>query len=436
MQAKKRQCTSTEHQSIKRQKFDGPRSAETAIKLDELNIDCLEIICLNLDVESLVAVANTHSRLKIAAQLAFRRKYRGITEFSAQNARCQSRKQKPIIAKDSIRSDDLCFTLRFIRCFGHCISELSLTVLSWTDAFTHIIHYANEYSNWSLKSICINAGGLDILSDVKKPFAEIEELEMLHCNTTSERLKWLFPKLKHLSCRSDDLKCIANHFPGLTSLNLHVTIFQEDQKKAARASVAECFRRNPQLLMLSINLNKAWNKNLIRKASEFLPALESLEISGYAELLKAAAADKPVLFKSVKRFKCHWWGPIAAIPWTFSNLEKFTLDGYNEHDDAHDIHNFLSKNPSISKLTIPIESLNNVPNISSILTSINSISLHGSKQISSPELISILDYMKTLQKLKFEWPVKRIKRLKMYCREKWQIKHDGRCFVKLKRKID
>lgn len=224
----------------KRSKVEVEENIKTgsSIKIDDVNLDCLEHVFRLLDLKDLINVAEANKQLNAAAGLAFNHKYGKLYVL----LRNEKPKQGPPVEiyedRNFISVNNRKFTFKILRLFGHYISEVSIDAL-YPDAnrarvnYDRIVQYVNEYCLESLTSFRVLRHPKNVLNALKKEFKNVEDVRMSGGRIQSEILfqinQW-FPNMRRLKLhpiRFPDLKSIK--FEHLEDLSMG--IFPIDKKK-------------------------------------------------------------------------------------------------------------------------------------------------------------------------------------------------------------
>lgn len=349
-----------EHQETKRP--DIPQ-----IHLTDLDYhSCLVRAPILLDIDDLLNVADTSKRMREAAQVALGLKYTRHFEIIVGNLgiRLDPGSLYDLKNNNCIKSRNTRFLLRFFRCFGQIISSCKLTLCSngiTAAEWQAIFEYVNRYSNISLKQLYIEHYEERCLHSATQPFVNVDDV-LINFEIPKDQSKWLFTKVQAINVHSLDLGCLEQHLPELKLLkldsfrDLFFTFDLEERKSRSLQSILECFRCNPQLRELHLEIPTDMIIVSLQSAAELLPSLEHLyiKITDSSYLVQASATMKPIHFKNVKTFVFEYYGSYV-IPLTFDKLEHFECvpEGffhrdYSQHEHVYD---FIRNNPKIVKLT-------------------------------------------------------------------------------------
>lgn len=395
--------TPAEEQPTKCRKIE-QIEAVPQFSLSDVNIDCLEKIFLNLDIPDLVAVAQKNNHLKVAAQLAYQKNYKHIVRLYVDD--CLNYEYNQL--DNEISSSEMGFLMPLIRCFGHFITELGISMSKQKSAkkkLDHILNYTNEHCK-GLKKIEIDSAKSNPFKLVSSPFPEVVELVVWIPKLRCKRLNWLFPKLQRLTCSMDDFTHIPYHFPECKWLDVSFGGELIQLLRTTCDHIAKHIRLNPQLQKLSLSFRtlRAPCMDLIRTASERLPALEYLNLRGEAYDSMKNPGAIPIHFKTVNTFIVNWCSAGASLPFTFDRLQSLSIG--LEFEDLtfcyRSHHDFVMKHRSISKLSADASFFRKFKNIMQILP-LQEVTVLRSSIFSETRIVAFLKKMHTLNQIQFSY---------------------------------
>lgn len=320
------------------------------LTLTDINIDCLEHIFMQLTIVDFVNIAHTNKQLKLAADLAFARKFGEKTfRFRVDSV---FPNHSPEDGDEWVIVHDLQTSLRLLRCYGHLISKLDLERKLLRSAHIKVLRYVNRFSYESLIEISFHRiFNVAFESAMKKPFQNVQEASFTCCRfgTINISVKYWFPALRRLHLirnEFDDPKLIAELMPKLE----HLTFFGGGRISAT--DILTVLHRNPQLRSLSLSC--VYSARFY--PSKILPKLECLELRGFpndfaaheGDLVNFRTAKKlKIVFKSIGSFTQR----VPTIKLSFDNLEEFSVDlGMNIWVNV--LTTFLKANQSITKVSL------------------------------------------------------------------------------------
>lgn len=401
---RKRRRDEDNENPVKQTKIVTIESITFKTKLTDVNDDCLEKVFMYLSLDDLLNIAHTNKKLKTAADMVFANKF-GKESFSFT---IETSHQNKILRTqpDNIWINDLKTSLRLLRCYGHLISDLSISYNeNFRTAPIKVLHYTNIYCSETLKSIGFcNLFNYVFEISMKKPFLKIEKVYFSWCvlrKKISNFNKW-FPAMRCLSLsygRLTDPSSIETHFPQLERLH----ISNEFKGKSLKPeNVIAVFRLNPQLRQTSLD-GLHFSKHL-QSISQYLPALEHLTIDNYSK-----NSFSPANFKSVKSLNIYFiYNPndqvlLPLINLSFEQLDKveMNLEEYEIIDEAFD---FFKKHQSITKLTLnsgadTVINKERLIRIATILPLLNEIIFKD--ELTADEAIHFLDEFKLVNQFTF-----------------------------------
>lgn len=151
------------------------------LKLIDINIDCLEKIFAHASFDDFINIAHTNKQLKVAADLAFAKKYRNKQfNFYARHERNRTKE-----------SDNMMFicdpkvALRLLRSFGHVISKMEFHAQN-KRLFNKVLRYTNEYCSVSYAKLTDISFSQIIFTDTfewsfEQPFSTVKNVQFRLC---------------------------------------------------------------------------------------------------------------------------------------------------------------------------------------------------------------------------------------------------------------
>lgn len=373
--------------TISREEMSGRQPQLT--DLDDHN--CLVRILICLNIEDLLSVADTSKQMRVAAEVALRRKYTDDFELFALSS-VQPVEETHILSYNRIWSRGMRFLMRFMRCFGQYVSQLTIeksSFISFTAAQA-IFEHANRYLNISLKKLTVEH--YFCFESAIQPFVNVVEI-VVNCGISNEHFKWLFPNVQTIDYHAWQMGCIEQHFSELR--NLYLCLFPDplyfpvERKGDARRSlksIVECFRSNPQLRTLKLFIPPEIIIDVMQSAAELLPSLEHLHIISTGQI---TATIKPIHFVNVKTFVFNL-SVLITIPLQFSNLKHVVCIPRLE-DERHayrflrwgqPVYDFFRKNPRIVTVAASKEFFDPL-NISQMFPNIQQVTIHNACKITN-----------------------------------------------------
>lgn len=343
----------------RQQKWKPPKPMEinepnaTTKKLTDLDDDCLEHIFMYLSLADLLSVVNTNKRLTTAAELAFVRNF-GRREYVFSDITISKKK----IIKfwfDGNEQVELANPYRLLRCFGHLISKLNVTVMHKQIAYK-AFKYVNKYCTETATEIKFHLN--KDLNCVNKPYPNAETVTLYVYYSekllrTTKQLNKLFPNVRNLSidyCKFER-EYIAVHFPLLNQLKLTGSPGSKGIYKISylKNTYAEMLRLNPQLR--SLKLCYKFTEILLRSVSQHLQSLVYLEITlNYDD--SRSFGDEVINFPSLNELKIWYFSAeLIKISISATSLEAFSFEYWSEFN-MNFLLDFLNNHPTITRFNV------------------------------------------------------------------------------------
>ncbi|XP_055318374.1 uncharacterized protein LOC129576770 [Sitodiplosis mosellana] len=403
------------------------------MKLDELNLDCIELVLEHLDLIDLLNAGDSTKRLNKAAELVYAHKY-GNKVVQFRSIRISPIRLFKTEGASMVVIEDLKTALQLLRCVGRMISKLHINfsvfriieedIEEKLQRDRRLFKYINNYCAEFMKDFFIYSPApvvasyrADFLTYFEKPFINVEMFGHLNYHFTEKScLIKRFPKLKELGCGHTRNVSFYNinkiHFPHLE--HLQIWEFSHIEVSLQNDMVLPILQLNPQLRELTLKsffLNSSnLNINLIRDAVESLQNIETLFLD-IKPITSIKESDNIIHMKRVKSFKIHFDKleelPECFLPFTFEQLEKLTI-----HFPKADFHssfneeffNFIDKHSKIKHLTIGnIDTSGDVDwlELAKSLPLLVEISL-GCCLFSTDEAINLISKFRMLNQLRFK----------------------------------
>lgn len=340
----------------------------TTTKLTDLNFDCQVEIFRKLTVGDLLRVCDTSKQLRSVAQMVYSLKY-GRQEICF-NIRNNGEDEHFDDTRDNAYLNDLTFSLRLLRNFGHLIPKIELEQRparkehAKFNAYSDKIYdYIVKYSANNLKEIFLNGINENIVH-FKTQFPKAEKVKISNCSFEVKitELKKCFPNMRSLVVYGSNIIDSSN-LPLLEELSI------EACKTGNHSTVESCdevLRKNTHLRKLT--LFRIFIARPLQSVVEHLPLLETLGISWtYRKVCKdlnslklaSGSSGDHFHFKRVKELQLHFLqeyfsyidrNPLTRIPLSFDQLEQVQF--VMESTVNREIIEFLTRHPSIKKILI------------------------------------------------------------------------------------
>lgn len=395
------------------------------MKITDVHQFCLEHICMYLDLNDLLNLADANKYLKLATKNFFVLKY-GVKSividqrFSNAFRPNFNTNQTHTMENDAVRIYNLKMCFQILRCFGSTISELVLDynyheIDKLPLSYQVIINYMHEFCMESLKKLVLHP--VASLKYFTKFFENVEKLEIGKRSLLENRLTNVFPNVRLLEFDDYSYTGVALvHFPHLQHLKMPLF----DSQKNAASSI---LRSNPQLKSLHI---RSAGFDFFQENIEHLQNIESLHID-LQPYRHPQFNGNPLYLQNIKKLEMIFMYSIYSgslkpiIPFSFDRLKEFTIGGISDFNDS--IYTFLVTHPTIEKLVLRQKNLihksefiklqNALPFLVEIILPFSELSINCA--------LSLLSTFKSLKKLSFVCSDS-LDEARLICGEKWKIK--------------
>lgn len=320
----------------------------TAINLTDINIDCLESIFNNLDLISLLSVADSNKYVKRAAELIFVRRYGRKKIWLDLFIHCSASPVNEHLNQIKIRGLKTC--LKVLRCFGHLITKLHIigdrfVLCAIKEDTIRLIQYVSKFGNKNLREITFEKLSEAALLHVKDEFAMVDTVRYEQCEvkTAFVGINRIFPNMRSLELMWTDVTYTDICMPKLEHLLIDQRSYlSTSQKKRIEAMI----RLNPQLKCLKLHFF-FWNTTFLRSISKHFKSIENLEIA--FDFIESETHDvQQIHMNGVKDFHIKSIA-VPRIMFSFDHkLEVFTLE-MNCRWTTENI-NLIKKHSKITKL--------------------------------------------------------------------------------------
>lgn len=236
--------------------------------------------------------------------------------------------------------------------------------------------YVNEFCAESLTNVEFNSAvGFELL---KRPFANVEELEIDKSFLQKKCLGTIFPKLQRLRF---PIKFVKNDFSPIITDFPNLQHFEFNLNTSWKYAAVDALRNNSHVKSLRIGIPSF---SFLQEISDLLQSVESLEIDIVLDPKDQSQVESnPIHFQNVKKF-CIAFSrlyydiqlTLPKLPFLFDQSKEFVLDSKLEYNDFY--NDFLSENPTIEKLSLDSKCLNGIINpekLQKMLPSLKEINL-------------------------------------------------------------
>lgn len=295
--------------------------------------------------------------------------------------------------------------LDFLQSFGHCISKLKISYLSYVDKKLreslhrrireNVAGFVNEIEfNLDDKSVD------SCLSDLTVPFASAKVVKLEKTEINATILHQMFPAVQHLDLGSIKMNESLSHFSNLERLTLPSGW---GVKEFNLPLFRETLELNPQLKHLSIPECHRWD--FLQTLNEIRPDIENLEISNF-NYYDHENVIEPLRFAKMKVLKCISYNERREeddnrIPLEFGNLEEIEFQGIHLTDYWI---NTTMQNEKIRKVTsLNVFRRGDVERIANALPNLEEVSMRYSAAEDRivQEMVGLLQTAHQLKKVSF-----------------------------------
>lgn len=297
--------------------------SSTSPQLQQLNDKCLLNIFKHLDLNDVLNVAYISTRFRhLVIEHYLIPVFRIHTKTIHLSARRNEFKMEhTVIIKRSIS------VLRFLRCFGHLITDLKFSEFTFyiRKIAIEINNYIRKYCSGTLAKLELIHASTRLAIGKKNIFPRVTILKAQFFRESAEvTIDRIYPALKELSFSffKPMPSSVAVLYPHLKRFNLHNS--GNEEWKDGEVGLRHFLRVNPQLLEL--NLYRELSFDLLKFISLTLTKLEYLSITYNKNLFQVN--EGIVHFDRVKSFKICVYEKISyayEVPMTFNQLEALGI---------------------------------------------------------------------------------------------------------------
>lgn len=254
---------------------------ENTTNFADLNVDCKLLILDEMDIISLVKIAEMNRQFQILAIDAYRRKF--VEKLIIITASKDSEISHSVEYDDSFHTNDPIVTEKLIQYFGSLILYLKIDIKSGEEQLHNIMALTNRYCE-KLKRFTLRTNAKNALDRVVKPFYTVEDVILINIfhnlTTQNMELDQIFPKMHSLTMDrvvNNDWSNFVLVYPNLMHFNCQLLYLDT----LAESSVVEIIKLNPQLRSLSFS---GIRLKLLDIVNTHLLQLETLDL-GWGDLI-------------------------------------------------------------------------------------------------------------------------------------------------------
>lgn len=330
-----------------------PNTPEQPLKIIDLNDDCLVKIFGHLNLHSLFNVSLSNEYLRPAARIVYKRKF-SQKQVLIVSATIPSSIAGPHECNKCIHVNGFQMELRYLRCFGASINDLSIDYKDKNNKrCKYIDQYINKYCAESLVQIKFLYRSINHVMQLPKPFINVQRVTVCS-GDLSDRFP-LFPQwfpnihsLVLLNVGMDD-HCNEAPFHHLQHMQMDINNGKNNRRNVfTKTEAAHLLQLNRQLDSLEIRMSGHQGMTMTTALNIIKdnPILSSLTVAmhSYSTEVKPSeiqrlASEHPTLVKlDVKVYKFTADTAIALIR-QLNSLKQFHF----QIDDPFEYNKFVSQ---------------------------------------------------------------------------------------------
>lgn len=416
-------------------------------KITNLNMDCLELILKYLHVVDLLNVADTCKALRQAA-IPRLHKYKEMkSDLSIRVIKTTKQTNSIESGRNKFTINNLTGCLRFLRWFGHNISELSIDYRDMSDEHSAVIdHYINEYCAQTLEYLKIYRARKETMRCIQKPFKNIFELQFSDCDLAQPLInirKW-FPDVCRVTFVGFNQIALEKYKVPRWRTEIHIELENQQMDTDFETYVKNLLQPKGGYNRLCIS-GDGWTNERLQSVSKHLRNTRKLQIqmkntSNEHELFENL---RSIHFKRVSDLSFRFEGTLSEhqlrmppIPFTFDRLKSITIWWRCKIGD--DFLEFISKQAYLKKFEIycvcsnPPNERVDIRKLAKALSKLDNIFL--SYVLSWEEAKRFVNQCKFLRKFRFKHAVtKDFESFKESLANKWKISITSYGYVEMQR---
>lgn len=335
----------------------------------QLNIECNLLILEELDLTSLISLAETNKHfLNLAADVLRRRLKDKIIVFSISNSDHRIT-QHVTEEDDAVKVYDIDTMLKLLKYFGSSISKME--ILNDEDSFISkmrilndkanqsevqmilVYKFVNLYCSKTLVQLHIANAPNGFFNEFLRPFTMLQNVSFSgyldRLSNERSSLSEIFPEMRRLILNSyhiDDSSWVDQLFPHMVHLSLMVYNIQGDSPTRMTSPKIERLLAN-NLQIRSLALEDA-SLDMLRIVANKLPNLEKLELKMF-DVFDLDDEDK-IHFEQLKFFKTRLSSHSIPIIIDLNHIEEFETDAFP--DSCQRWIEFVETNKHLKKLKV------------------------------------------------------------------------------------
>lgn len=417
----------------------------------DLNWDCQLLIVKELDLISLISLAETNNHFYILVAEILRLKFSKkliVFSFPYINDKITLHIHEE---GDYIKIQNWRDALKVLKLYGHLIRNLKIhhNMLP-TNKAKSIYTFVNMYCSETLKQLNLINSCENFFHEFSRPFQRVENVS-LHgkfdkLSNSKFNFSEMFPAMQRLSLemiKVEDIGWIDQQFAHLIHLNVFIWGRNQTHECFLESMTVTLIRRNPQIR--SLLLRNPTPKLLSFIANE-LHSLDSLELHSFDET--NYRSDK-ITFNSVRVFKVQHGFQSAPKSIAFNKIESFITDGFPRKCSKW--IEFVKKNQCLKTLRVIQRHLDNedVSQLAVANLNLTELSAGFDQNVKNETIVQLIENSKYLEKIelikyvgenlnqKTETPFENIKFILQdvvgYDSYEWHITNENSAGIVLKR---
>lgn len=335
-----------------------------------LNIECNLLILEELDLTSLISLAETNRHfLNLAADVLRRRLKDKIIVFSISNSGHRIT-EHATEEDDAVKVHDIDTMLKLLKYFGSSISKME--ILNDEDSFISqmgifndeakvqsevqmksVYKFVNLYCSKTLVQLHMANAPKGFFDEFLQPFTMLQNVSFSgyldRLSNERSSLSEIFPKMRRLILNSyhiDDSSWVDQLFPHMVHLSLMVYNIQGDSPTRMTTPKIERLLAN-NLQIRSLALEDA-SLDMLKIVANKLPNLEKLELKMF-DVFDLDDEDE-IHFEHLKFFKTRLSSHSLPIIIDLNHIEEFETDAFP--DSCQRWMEFVETNKHLKKLKV------------------------------------------------------------------------------------
>lgn len=298
--------------------------------LVDLNVDCQLLILSELDIVSLISLAEVNERFLFLVKNILRRKFEKklvIFVIPQLNGKIEQYIHEDI---DYIKIQHLKVILKLLRHFGHLIQNLKIHYNYLpNNKVSHIYKFVNMYCSETLQQLHMINSYENLFNQLTKPFKKVENLTLRgkfdRLSTCELSFNEVFPAIRTMALdmvNVADMSWIDQKFPHLEHLKMFIWGNNETSECFQESTAKTLIQNNPQIRSLML---RHATPIFLKFISNELPDLRALELHSFND---SNEGNLEIVFDKVTVFKMQHGLQSVPKNVTFHNLEEFQTDGF------------------------------------------------------------------------------------------------------------